>query len=380
MAKLSFEQRYRGKLGGTHCIHAPFFAAHNDAADFGVLRDEMSYNKQQIELNPPPIALRTRPRILWNDKDEPTWDHIQAMFRAHDTVLYTDGSVEDNPGRGGAAVYGTQGSSTSNEIKLRRSLGGMVTISYAELVAIDMAAVWALSSRPHSRVFLLTDSKYALSVIKGMWKVKKYRSLVASIQAKLYSLRQDCDVRLYKIKSHVNIPGNETVDRLAKQAMHDSSPTPVNPVDYDTAKVLIRRAMVKHWQCQWNSASTQLRSIVPKVTAHRRRHLDKSSRRTSTVITQLATGHYPVAYYLFEKLGHPPSPCACGFEETVEHLLLDCHLHEDLRSNLLDEVEPFTDCDPSNLTLPKLLFDNRNRRKCYNAVLRFLTDIDRLPF
>ena len=377
--RLSSEKRYQGKLGGTYCIHAPFFAAHTAACDLGVLRQEISYRKQEIDLNPPLVSTAPRPAVQWDDSDDPDWPTIQAMFTDADTILYTDGSVEDNPGRGGSAVYGTRHGSVV--CQPRRSLGGMVTISFAELTAIDMAVTWALSSAPHARVFILTDSKYALFVIKDRWKVRKYRSLVASIRNKMSQLRALCDVRLYKVKAHDDVTGNDNADRLAKQAMRESTPAPHNPVDYDTAKVLIHRAAVKDWQSRWHTCTTQLRSILPKVAARRRRHLDNCSRRTSTVITQLATGHFPVARYLSEKLGHRPSPCACGLEETIEHLLLECQLHEDRRTQMLDSVQRFIDQDEfPELTLAALLYCNKNRRKCYVAVLRFLSAIDRMPF
>ena len=77
-------------------------------------------------------------------------------------------------------------------------------------------------------------------------------------------LRQLCDVRFYKIKAHSNIPGNERAGRLAKQATSESAPMPLNPVDYDAAKVLIRRAAVKDWQSTWNGSNARLRSIVPR--------------------------------------------------------------------------------------------------------------------
>ena len=382
LARATSNQRYRGQVGGTYCIHSPFFAAGTTAAEFQVLRDECTYRKQPITLIPPVNIPRPRVQVQWNDAEDLSWTQIQSRIAPSDAVVFTDGSVEDNPGRGGAAIYAEV--DFTARVAAGRSLGGMVTISYAELVAIEMAVDWSISQltldNRFTRVFILTDSKYALFVIKGRWEIRKHRRLILTIRHKMLVLRNSVDVLFYKIPAHCDIKGNERADQLAKKAMQDSTEVPVVPVDYDTAKVLIHRAATKLWEQSWSRSSTQLRSIVKRVTAGRRRHLDGCSRRTSTIITQLATGHFPVSKYLAEKQGCSDLPCECGLVESVEHLLLDCECHHRARIRMLEVIQQFVPGNTDEIQLSSLLFANSNRRRCYAAVCEFLAAIDRLPF
>ena len=150
VARLASESRYKRQIGGTYCIHAPFFKATSDASSLDIYRQEIQNPRQPIQLIPPEALGRATAPLEWNDKQDTKWQEIEESIKDTDTVLYTDGSVEDNPGKGGAAVYIQH---NGREYRFRRSLGGLVTISFAELTAIDMAADWLLQKGPFRRVF-----------------------------------------------------------------------------------------------------------------------------------------------------------------------------------------------------------------------------------
>ena len=371
----SSDERYKSVLSGTYSGFAPFRASALSSRQFGVWRDECSHRLCPIELNPtptPPVDLGLV-ELTGDDAGNPPWSSVVPHLSPNVTVLYTDGSVECNPGPGGAGVFIEKGLMSAHR---SRSLGGLVTIGFAELSAIKLALEWALTNGHHYHIVILSDSRHSINAIRGTWNVVKHRSLVLDIRSMFLSLRSRCLVSLCKIRAHSGIRGNDEADSLAKKAAASSSRVPALPVDYDTAKVLIKRAARSAWQNRWSRSQTQLRSIVTTVSQSRRKHLDGLRRGVSATITQLATGHFPVASYLFDKQGSGTSAaCWCGMEETVPHLLFDCPIHRDARMSLADSVS-----GTATLTLQSILFDNRNRFLCYMAVAKYLKDIGRTPF
>ena len=224
----------------------------------------------------------------WTDTDRPCWDELEARLDPRDTIVYTDGSAINNPGRAGSGVY----IETPNDLyQFNCSLGNTVTISYAELKAIHDAAVWCINNTPHNKVFILSDSQYAVNAIKGHWKISKHKNLVVTIRNHLNTLKQQCEVFLYYVPAHSNIEGNEIADFQAKMAARDSPNQTIVPVSYDTAKALVRQAQEWCWNRKWGESSTQLASIVPKVSMKRRKWYRKKSRAYVRKVTRFFTGH-----------------------------------------------------------------------------------------
>lgn len=123
--------------------------------------------------------------------------------------VYTDGACRGNPGPGGIAVVLRY----KNLVRVYTEHLPNTTNNIAELTAILRAL--QLVKRKDLPIVIYTDSQYAIGVLTGAYRVKKNRELIEEIRARLRSFAK---VRLAKVKGHVGIPGNEQVDRLAKEA------------------------------------------------------------------------------------------------------------------------------------------------------------------
>jgi ribonuclease HI len=136
-------------------------------------------------------------------------------------IIYTDGACRGNPGPGGWAALlryrGTQRELTGAE--------SMTTNNRMEL----MGAIGALEAltRP-SAVDLYTDSQY---VQKGItewidgWIARNWRTASrtpvknADLWRRLHAACAQHDVRWHWVRGHIGVADNETVDRLANQAI-----------------------------------------------------------------------------------------------------------------------------------------------------------------
>lgn len=294
----------------------------------------MVYNTQKNEL-------RTR-RMFRERRRESScklsWSQIQRLLDPDDTVCYTDGSVLDNPGRGGVGVNIEDPMFTS---RWSKPLGSCVTISLAELVAIEMALDFVLTVGTVRDVFILSDSLFAVNSLNNIWKSRKYKNKINQIKSIIRSLNTFTQVHILHIPGHSHIPGNETADSLAKRAALRSPHAVLMPVDYDTIKKAIETRTTRKWQQQWSATETQLSHIMPIVPECRMRHLDQDTRSNVRAVTRLATGHWKSsAYYRWRVLGERWSGCDCGVdEETPHHILFDCPLHKESRERMLCRLE-----------------------------------------
>ncbi len=143
-------------------------------------------------------------------------------------IIYTDGACRGNPGPGGwAALLRYRG-------KQRELTGAepMTTNNRMEL----MGAIAALEvlTRP-SAIDLYTDSQY---VQKGItewiesWIARDWRTASkapvknADLWRRLHVACAPHDVRWHWVRGHAGVPDNETVDRLANQAIDALLATP----------------------------------------------------------------------------------------------------------------------------------------------------------
>ena len=162
---------------------------------------------------------------------------LMAMARVTEpdsVVYYTDGSVDPESGRTGAAVV-TGGTAMS-----WRTSDHCSTLQ-TELVAI----LHALEHAHHRReavVVIHTDSRTGLQVLQQPRPADNVH-LTTAILGSLQSLAaQGKRVRLNWIPSHVGIRGNEAADEAAKRAARGPSVTRNVPPSLQQLKAQVRRA------------------------------------------------------------------------------------------------------------------------------------------
>ena len=133
-----------------------------------------------------------------------------AVADSDTIVVYTDGACQGNPGPSGAGIVVAWGPH-----RLEKSLYlGRGTNNTAELTAI-LEALRAIRT-PERRVELHTDSRYAVGVLDGSFRVRANRELVARIQEQMARFPR---LVLHWVPGHAGDPDNERADALAREAI-----------------------------------------------------------------------------------------------------------------------------------------------------------------
>lgn len=179
---------------------------------------EQDYEYWVLQQNVKPLeALKTKIRPTQKPVRKPSesqpgqeLESIDEALCAGAVCIYTDGASSGNPGPSGIGVvlqYGEHSKEISRSI-------GIATNNIAELEAIRCG----LSELKHTdlpvRVF--TDSSYAFGVLALGWKAKKNKDLVDDIKKTILKFE---DLKIFKVKGHAGIEGNERADHLATSAI-----------------------------------------------------------------------------------------------------------------------------------------------------------------
>ena len=137
--------------------------------------------------------------------------------------IYTDGACRGNPGPGGWAALLQTG-------KRERELNGaepLTTNNRMELTAV-IRALEALKRPARARVY--TDSEYVRRGITewlGAWKSRGWRTAARKpvknqdLWQRLEELAARHEIEWHWVPGHAGVPGNERVDRLAREAIDD---------------------------------------------------------------------------------------------------------------------------------------------------------------
>lgn len=137
-------------------------------------------------------------------------------------IAYTDGACSGNPGKGGWGVW------LSNDKGHNKSLSGSESYTTNNRMEI-MAVIQALKALKHPcKIDIYTDSKY---VQKGLtewlpvWKANGWKTAAKhavkneDLWKILDQAQQTHILSLYWVKGHIGNIGNETADKLARQAI-----------------------------------------------------------------------------------------------------------------------------------------------------------------
>ena len=186
-----------------------------------------------------------------------------------------------------------------------------------------------------------TDSLSSLLAIKNP-NVKTYVSQIFEILGQILSLaRAGFQVILQYIPGHKDIQGNELAD-LAAAAAHSNDIIEVNVAQEDKVRV-IKKAVLSLWQASWErqvevtQKGKHIRLIKSNVDPWS--WAFHKSRAAETVLAKLRIGHANYGSHLF-RFGLSPSPnCTCGNIETIRHILFNCPLYYNERSDLASKLQ-----------------------------------------
>jgi ribonuclease HI len=319
---------------------------------------------------PPRVYIEERERAINTHKR--TTEQLYAPAR-----LYTDGSGYQ--GGIGAAVYPAY-PYRRNEARLcNMGTDDDATVYAAELRAIEMA-LEVIKERfnddnewrdclAKSGVVIFTDNQATLRAIQNP-RMPSGQVYLEGCLRLLEWCNDKIQVELRWVPAHEGIPGNEAADMYAKEAatttetnIHDTNAnantnantndnTNVNTnVNHNrsirlaaAASKSVKRESTIAWEKAWTKGGS-------KRTARRTRRMievpSKSNltywkglrKATTSVLIQLRTGIIGLAEYL-SKIKRSDSPrCQCDLgNQSVKHVLLECPLLKELRSEMVEEL------------------------------------------
>ncbi|KAL1460527.1 hypothetical protein WDU94_012504 [Cyamophila willieti] len=263
-------------------------------------------------------------------------------FQNH-TKVYTDGSKDEN-GVGCAFTI------PDRNIVKKYSLNKDASIFHAELYAILQSLIMIIDMSMEKAI-IITNS---LSCLQALVKLGHPNPLVQKIQSLFTSYQ--AEIKFFWCPSHVGIAGNESADKLAKEAINMNN-IAHSELFVDEIKVIIKKSLFEDWNHSWFNTSphdNKLRAIKNSVSKWKTSF--QKSRLDEVCLMRLRVGHcnYFTHVYLFKK---EDRPMCCNEPVTVEHILMKC---------------PRLRFRPSNFPLSSVPEILKNDPDSVNVVMRFL--------
>ncbi len=229
--------------------------------------------------------------------------------------IYTDGSLNPDNGRAGAAVVCNQ----DGRVCIERATDFSSTLT-VELLAIQLA----LHVYDKKSVIIHTDS---INAIYNVMKNDTESSIAADTRARIQQ-RDDNSLTtvLHWVPSHVGVPGNEQADRAANRALHINEITLLSPISASQNTLNAKRGIKTLWEAslepdvirlpQSNSWTwyNKLRKIIPPC-------MNAMSKNYLSVASRIRSGH--------RRFKDCPAyaQCACGLAVfSIPHVMISCPL------------------------------------------------------
>lgn len=227
----------------------------------------------------------------------------------------------------------------------------LIGIFYAISIVFKIAHQQVRSMDGQQTATILCDSRSALQAVQSAKNKSGQRIVHAILQAAAEVLAVGIVLRLQWIPGHCDNPGNDVADRLAKNAASPGKTHPFRPL-LTRERTLIRRNIYAQSEQEWKSSTKggPLRKVDNALPAsYTRRLYGNLPRNRAYLLTQLRTGHNWLSSYR-KKVGYSDNDqCACGAQETVTHVLVDCPRLRELRRKLRREVGDAFNTVPSLL-------------------------------
>ena len=262
------------------------------------------------------------------DKFPDDWVHI-----------YTDGSATSGTRNAG---YGARVIFPDKTLKELSGPCGVYCTNYeAESIAMERALL-TVSDAFHdftdkkSNIVIFTDVLSVLQALKNNTCTDKKISNLSTVIGQVINTHA-VEITLQWIPGHVQIPGNDRADALAKQGAMKTQD--VSSASINTAKQTIKQTKKKIWMNEWKETDKGRYFFNHMPSPNPNDNINHLKRNEQVTIFRLRSGHAPLNKHL-TRIGAKNNPLCplCGVhEETVNHHLFECFALTDLRREYLPE-------------------------------------------
>jgi len=283
---------------------------------------------------------------------------LQLMSKYNNLIhIYTDGS---KAGDVVSAAFIIPSLNVDRKIRVCNNS----SIYAAEMTAIMEAVIWVVNSENHkdSKFVIFSDSLSVLTSVKE-GNSKSRPNLLTELVMHLNKLDYD-KITMVWIPSHIDIKGNEKVDKLAKEALSLDLINSTNYLELQEINTIIKQYLLNKWQLEYASdrRGQFYKSINPVVSTDIK--LSDSNRQLEVQITRLRLGMANTNSRLFKIGKHPTGLCdLCHVNENIEHLLLECK-----KENIGDVLRNKCGLYKSEFTLKTLLNEGHLQRTVYSLI------------
>jgi ribonuclease HI len=334
--------------------------------------------RNPLDINKIPLRIS-----IASDKEKSKTEAISAP----ETVkVYADGS--EIQGKVGAAATLLRPGCAPRILHYHLGSKSKHTTSEAELVGLLLGLHLIKTEKKGNTSFALgTDDKEAIKTLTsdltqtGQKIATETIKTISQIQRQRNSTRYSLTLRW--TAGHTGIQGNDAADREAKKAARGTtSDKNLLPhllkrgltTNSTASRKSLNKTINEKWKTNWRNSprGIKMRTIddtTPSSTFLNLISGTKLTRKDSSVLTQICTGHIPLNSYLHKfKLVDSPNCPACGAAaETVHHFLFTCPTHAHARWPLKQKCK-------GTLTLKKIMAD----RKLVGALIGYINATERL--
>ena len=270
-----------------------------------------------------------------------------ALTKA-DINCYTDGSTTDLKNGGSGATIDVEPIDESKRIEIKKAAGEIVSSYKTELVALKatLNEIEELQRRgevtENQSVTIFTDSESSVKRLQSA--STHHEKTLNDIQLSLQRLQKGKigEITFQWIPGHCGIEGNETADRLAREAC--DLPQDDTEIDFQSAKYVIRKLCKEKWL-------TSAKPKFPQAMKYKTGDESTLTREEKTVLARFRTGgHTPeLGWYLElitknkEESQRESGACRrCKQPETLQHYLMQCPYTEEHRHRIFQQDDPMT--------------------------------------